>query len=388
MLDGDDFLIGPHVLERLNAEYQNPDTWLTYAEYKQLCKQCDPRRRRVKEMKRVGEKTGKVPPMRCNHNHLLAWKAPVPLNIIRGGRLINHIVWPTHLRTFYVWLFKQLKLKDLLCQGTFFPRMTDLVTMFSLLEMADEHAKYIPKMLMFYNRMNALNVGKVLGRQHAKKVREAIEVRSRYQALDRSCFNEQIVQESSIGFILFYSEATQLTSVLDSLISQLNNVDRIAVVCLSDHMQSEDDRQLLQDSYPEITFFHNQSMQQMLLQLNVTHVLLADESTKLERTVDIRECLRWLQATGAYAFYLGYDAKLFARSTAISLIPVSKEVCGWQFASGSEGLPAINNHSLTLYRTTSINNACDQLKADTVADFLHQWSSYHVRSDEVGLFYT
>ncbi len=143
MLDGDDALLHPNVLLRLNEEYQNPDTWLTYSQYQQWCSFCQ-----------TAEYSEQIKASRaCKHKKDICWQAPFPDQVIEDGTIRAHrFCEPIHLRTFYVWLFKSIKREDLLFQGSFLPDITDWATMFYLVEMAREHTVFIDEPLLLYNR--------------------------------------------------------------------------------------------------------------------------------------------------------------------------------------------------------------------------------------------
>lgn len=75
-LDGDDWLENNYVLQRVNEEYHN-GAWLTYGQFKYY-------------------PTGTV-----------GYGSPIPQDIIDNNEFRWYPVVPTHLRTFYAWLFKR-----------------------------------------------------------------------------------------------------------------------------------------------------------------------------------------------------------------------------------------------------------------------------------------
>src|SRR5205085_2891368 len=67
----------------------------------------------------------------------------------------------SHPRTFYAWLAKKIKLKDLIWKGSFIPTtpIIDKMLMFPMMEMAGQgHFKFIPDFLYQYNRTNSLSL--------------------------------------------------------------------------------------------------------------------------------------------------------------------------------------------------------------------------------------
>jgi hypothetical protein len=83
-------------------------------------------------------------------------------------QLYRETYWtPGQLRTFYAWLFKKIKLEDLLCDqwddsyGQFYPAACDLVISYPLMEMAGKHYKYIDEILYIHNIATQINDFKV-----------------------------------------------------------------------------------------------------------------------------------------------------------------------------------------------------------------------------------
>ena len=68
---------------------------------------------------------------------------------------------PSHLRTFYAWIFKKIALEDLLYEGKFFTMTGDMAIMLPILEMAGERHLFISEPIYIYNMTNPINHGKV-----------------------------------------------------------------------------------------------------------------------------------------------------------------------------------------------------------------------------------
>jgi len=126
-VDGDDWLAHSKVLQELNKYYANHDVWLTYGQYLHYPSNT---------------------PGIC---------APIEKKILKQG-LVRAIKWQySHLKTFYASLFKKIRKEDLTAEGEFFHVASDLAMMFPMLEMAREHAYFIPDILYIYNYENPLS---------------------------------------------------------------------------------------------------------------------------------------------------------------------------------------------------------------------------------------
>ena len=133
-LDGDDQLAHPGVLTHLAALYARPEVWMTYGSYAYDLESRDPR----------GDGSGicrALPP--DMHDRRAGWMA-------------------SHLKTFRVWLFRQVKDDDLRFHGEYIDAAPDVALMMPMLEMAGpEHARFVSEVLYLYNGRNPLNEAKV-----------------------------------------------------------------------------------------------------------------------------------------------------------------------------------------------------------------------------------
>lgn len=128
-LDGDDALANKSVLSFLNTVYSNPDheVWLTYGQFAEM------------------------------NSKNLGWVANIPEEIVKNNAFRTFVHIPSHLRTFYAWLFKQIDLEDLQYQGDFFEMSWDMAMMFPMIEMARDHFHYISRVLYIYNDSNPIS---------------------------------------------------------------------------------------------------------------------------------------------------------------------------------------------------------------------------------------
>ena len=155
MVDGDDRLANPAVLETLASVYADKNIWLTYGNF-------------------VSEPGG--------------WGSccePVP-SCISSTRTFRSYRWVFgHLRTFYAKLFQLIKIEDFQRKGVFFPMVGDMAFMFPMAEMASRgHIRFIPDTLYIYNVANPINDHKVNPSQ-LQNLDKQIRHMHPYQALDK-----------------------------------------------------------------------------------------------------------------------------------------------------------------------------------------------------------
>lgn len=130
-LDGDDWFATDYVLELVNKVYNKFGVWLTYGNY------------------------------RCYPHDRGSACAYFPKEIIESNSFRAYRWCASHLRTFYAWLFKKIKVEDLMYEDKFYPMAWDLAMMYPMLEMCDGKFMFIPDTLYIYNIDNPINDSKV-----------------------------------------------------------------------------------------------------------------------------------------------------------------------------------------------------------------------------------
>lgn len=155
--DGDDWFYHDMVLAKINETYSTKNVWLTHG------------------------KLIEYP------NNSTSWCRPVPHDVVaRNGFREKGVRCPSHLRTFYAWLFKKIDEEDLKFNGNFFEMTWDMAMMFPMIEMAGERHTFIKDILYVYNVRNPLNDNKVNAQQQMAYERWIRENMTPYQRLDDS----------------------------------------------------------------------------------------------------------------------------------------------------------------------------------------------------------
>lgn len=90
------------------------------------------------------------------------WCQPIPQkNIANNTFRDKNIHCPSHLRTFYAWLFKKIDETHLKHNDEFFKMTWDMAIMYPMIEMAGERHAFIKDILYVYNTKNPLNDAKI-----------------------------------------------------------------------------------------------------------------------------------------------------------------------------------------------------------------------------------
>ncbi len=162
-LDGDDWFYGTGVLSLINEVYSQEEVWLTHGT--------------MIEYPYGGS----------------SWSIPVPDEIVKNNSFRTYRC-PSHLRTFYSWLFKKIKKEDLLEEGEFYLMSWDQAIMFPMIEMAGERHKFLDSILYVYNMANSLNDNKV-DAQYQMDLEKKIRSKTPYLRLETISENIENVYE-------------------------------------------------------------------------------------------------------------------------------------------------------------------------------------------------
>ncbi len=124
IVDGDDWLARNDVLEILHEVYSNSDVWITYGQLQRY------------------------------PSGVIGTCHEIPEEVIKSNSFRSYPWTSSHLRTFYAWLYKRIKMEDIMFEGKFVPVCGDVAIMFPMLEMAGTHLRFISEILYIYNCSN------------------------------------------------------------------------------------------------------------------------------------------------------------------------------------------------------------------------------------------
>lgn len=151
-VDGDDWLSDAHVLEYINDVYTDERVWLTYGQYVEY------------------------PAM------TIGFCRGYPAYVIKENSFRNNGLPISHLRTYYAWLFKQLKKEDLMYNGEFVQATCDKVMMAPMVEMTGGRFKCINDVLYVYNAINPISDMRIYGHMQGL-IRDRLFKMTPYQPL-------------------------------------------------------------------------------------------------------------------------------------------------------------------------------------------------------------
>lgn len=348
--DGDDWLADDHVFARINEIYQDPDIWITYGQFKNW-------------------PTGE-----------LGYCQPLSDELIQKQNFRKKWWKPGQLRTFYAWLFNQIKLKDLLFegpyfQGQFFPANADLAVYYPMMEMAGSHYYFIPEVIYIRNVATPLNDFKankevqILG---SKLLRE----KPKYSLLAKQGPNNFDDFKNQNADLFIFASQNQLTSqLLNSVKKLVSNINEILAIDNSSILFKQHVINLIRNS-------------------SSNYILFATDQMIFCQHVDCAHAIYELEKTYAYGFYLGlgHERTLSYQNGITQPMPalnqITSSVYAWAFHYADCGdWRCCNNLGATIYRKKMVLEQLEKLTFTNVHELFEQWKNVPISLEEVGLCY-
>jgi glycosyltransferase involved in cell wall biosynthesis len=326
MLDGDDYINGPDVLSYINSIYNDDNVWFTYGQYRN------------------------VPASQA-----LAWGfkemgycRPVPKHIQRKQAYRQYSFIYMHPRSFRAWLFKLVKLSDLIAdniegfEGDFYPAANDVAMYFPMVEMAHTHTKFIHKTIYIRNLYSDIVGFKVDKRIQVASARE-VRKKNNYPVLfqPKKYRLDRLTNASADIFVLCRNNLTDVEILLNNI---QKNTSHAGMIYLFFSNTSENKKvcRFIKKQFPKVVFVpydHDgtKSLKNRLLEhLSITkneHMLVTTDTCTFTKNIDLSDCIFWLEKTFAYRFYLNRHT---LQQDVPKFIPLTENVCAWKMNNGSD----------------------------------------------------
>lgn len=329
-LDGDDWFPDNKVLSRLNEIYSSGDIWLTYGQFQ------------------------------LHPSQIRGWASPMPDYIVENNAFRDFQHLPTHLRTFYAWLFKKIKLEDLLYLGEFYPMTWDQAMMFPMIEMAGERHQFIPDIMYIYNDENSIS-DHYVSRQLQAYLAQLLRKKARYKRLPNKPIKHQTFDTELVDVIIFAQTSDKLAQLLESLTTYVKDIDQIFIMYRPLSNQELQDYSSLQELYPTAEFClisdHRSNFIDALFELyqktRNNYVLFTKGDAKFNEPLFMHECINALEETCAYAFYFKLNAHdAMENYQKLPLFEYKNNIFFWNFAFARDKWASANSLDCVLHKKT------------------------------------
>lgn len=358
-LDGDDWFPDGGVLRRLNDVYCKNDVWLTYGQFT------------IYPEKEIG------------------WAIAMPDEVVKNNRFRYFEHLPTHLRTFYAGLFKQIQLRDLLYFGDFYEMSWDMAIMFPMIEMAGERHRFIKDVMYVYNNTNSISDHRV-SRQLQAHLAQIIKAKRCYKPLESKPRTRTLLRRAD-AIIFSDNGPDSLEKLLDSIEMYVVGIDKIFVLIAQ---YSQDTRLLyeqLNNKYPSIEFLYvtdernsfKYHLANAYQQTTQNYIFFAKTTMQFISPIDLARCIQLLKGSHAFAFYF----KLTPSNDLVDrLIELPEGACAWNFSLVHNEWSCANSFDSVLHKKKGSIARFMQSNFQTAAQFEALWAN-EGRLDRIGLCY-
>lgn len=377
MIDGDDWLASRGVFAFINQEYADKNVWFTYGQYRN-------------EPAQEAEKWGFSAKGYCK---------PVSRRLQKRKIYRSRQFVYMHVRTFYAWLFKLIKLEDLIAmkvqgfEGDFYPASNDLAMYYPIAEMANKRVRFISKVLYIRNLFSDIVGFKVDSKlQHAAST----EIRKKQLYAQRTRPAKSRInkfQQAKADLFLFCSKRDVIEAdAIYHIMEQIKGVNTIYVFYV-DSIENNKKIKELQQSFSSVQFISynpNKAMafkESILEQLDNSpsdHILLLTDKIIITEPIDMQELIQWLEQTFALAFYLdrGEEEKGVPRH-----VELNDTICAWKFTISKGKWKSMYRVNGALYRKWNLKKKLEDGEFCTLANLKQQLKKNEPDSKKMGLFY-
>jgi glycosyltransferase involved in cell wall biosynthesis len=313
VLDGDDSFVGNQALATFNRHYQEHNAWASFGQY-------------IDSAGKIGH-AEKFPDDVIRTNTLRSYRLP-------SRRAFLPITAP---RTGFAWLFKLVRLQDLLYDDYFYTMAGDYAYMVPVLELAGFHGIFIPDVLYFYNIRNPINDARVNANLQAKLAVHVLHKKPYAPAGEPVRFEELQSNDMAALILISDNRPAPLQSLLYSILRMVRPLSGITVMYYADQENIVPYQDLI-SLFPGIQWIRVHStdialrLQQQLAHVRGDFVLLCSDAIAIQKALAVDDDIRMLKKTHTTILYHALSAEQDAALFAINHLPpvnVAHTRYGW-----------------------------------------------------------
>jgi len=377
MLDGDDWFAHPDVFALINKTYENDDIWFTYGQY-----------RNVPASQAVA----------WGHKEM-GYCRTVPKHIQKKHAYRYYSFVYMHLRTFRGWLFKLVKLEDLIAEkvegfeGDFYPASNDVAMYFPMVEMAHTRIKFIPEIVYIRNLYSEIVGFKVDRKLQITSARE-IRKKGCYPVVFRPQKNRLVPFEQAQADMMIVCKygLSRIGSIIENAEKMMESLGTLFVF-FKDTEENKVACRRLRLQYPQVTFVSYSTIGSKSLKNRIldclsgsgqNHCIITTDSFSVMQPINISEAIYALEKTFAYRFYLNRNASQIASRHLI----LDDTLCAWKFAHSVHGWNGINSvNDMLLCRKDDLLRDMKGARFDTIYGLINTLYQNDSNKLKLGLFF-
>jgi hypothetical protein len=330
-LDGDDCLPHDDVFGLLNEVYADPAVWMTFGQFREY----------------PSGNPGACQPIVKSVVYNNAFRELYPFFI-------------SHLRTFYVWLYKKIDPADLLWENNYLPMSWDMGFMIPMSEMTrGGNFRFLPYELYTYNLANPINDHKVNAELQAR-LDTYIRSKQKYDRVLQAPYKNSAPGNHKADLMIFSDDTPhQLEACLRSVKQYVSGFSHIYVLYRASSLEQIQTYELVKQTLPDVEYIFQSAKPllnfQPLFMVNAfksysTYLALMTDDLAVTQSLDINRCIELMQRTEAYSFSLSLGKE--QDSPPVRMIEPT--VYAWIFREGYGQWYNSHNLAMTLYRKADI----------------------------------
>src|SRR3990172_3927690 len=377
MVDGDDSIAHSEVLAYINSVYEDENVWFTYGQYRNV-----PASQAIQ----------------WGHKEMGYCRA-IPKHIQRKQAYRYYSFVYMHPRSFKAWLFKLVKLEDLIAdtidgfEGDFYPASNDVAMYFPMVEMAHTHIKFIPEVLYIRNLYSEIVGFKVDRRIQTASARE-IRKKNCYSVLFQPKKNRFANLENAAAdvFLLCRSNLTEIETILKEIQSKATGIGTVYVF-FNGTTENKKICRFIKKQFLNVTFVPyepngSKSLKNRLLDyLSVAkndHIFVTTDACSIVENITFSDYIFWLEKTYAYRFYLNRHA---SHQGTPRFIPLTDTICAWKISQGLDRWRGISiGEDSFICRKATLYQEAKRLDFNNIYTFLKAIHLIPTLPARVGLF--
>jgi hypothetical protein len=203
--------------------------------------------------------------------------------------------------------------------------------------------------------------------------------------------------------IFSYDRPLQLYALLESLSLYATDINSITTVYRTSNDRYDAAFNYVASQFPQVNFLHQQNIHdfksltlQALESSSSDYVVFAVDDNIVKDTINLQECITWLENTNAYGFYLKLGTHLdycYTENAPQAVPPheqIHNTIFSWEFESGEKDWHYPNTVDMTLYRKKDLLHLFKQLDYTNPNLLEGKWAAWwvvHKAPSPIGLFY-
>lgn len=356
-LEGKDWLSQPEVLTKLNQMYENPEIWLTYAQYLEY------------------------PSFKKGYQRILPRKTLYRKKIHRAPWVISPF------KTYYAGLFKRIDIEENFYQGTFLSLESEKALLLPMAREARWHVRFVPEVLYVHHKSHT-NKSKLHLASYSEHFASSL---TQAKTTAKPSMDKWELNANQADLVVIsVNRPRQLNVCLDSISRHVKGMHKVYVIYYADE-EYQQEYQEVQRKFPLIRFIeeplsHRHGLKETLLEALPSQspfIGLMTDHVIVKSNIELNECIEAMSQTEAYAFYfhLGREKKSRPASAYFE-----RGICIWDIEEGQGVWSHPDGLNMALYRKVDLEKDLSKMYFDNVQGLIDAWSelSYGHR---LGLYY-